>query len=67
MAAKIPTAVDLLKEDHEKVKGLFEQFEKAKSQVQKEEIADQVDLELRVHSMIEEEIPWLLFRLLSTC
>jgi len=51
-----PTAVDLLKEDHEKVKGLFEQFEKAKSEDEKEEIADQVDLELRVHSMIEEEI-----------
>jgi hypothetical protein len=56
MAKTIPTAVDLLKEDHEKVKGLFEQFEKAKSEDEKEEIADQVDLELRVHSMIEEEI-----------
>jgi iron-sulfur cluster repair protein YtfE (RIC family) len=54
--AIVPTAVDLLKEDHEKVKGLFEKFEKAKSEDEKEEIADQVDLELRVHSMIEEEI-----------
>jgi hypothetical protein len=50
-----PTAVDLLKEDHEKVKDLFKQFEKADSS-QKEELADQIDLELRVHSMIEEEI-----------
>lgn len=52
---KNPTAVDLLKEDHDKIKDLFKQFEKAKS-AQKEGLADQVDLELRVHSMIEEEI-----------
>ena len=51
-----PGAVDLLKEDHEKVKGLFKKFEQAKDEATKEDIADQVDLELRVHSMIEEEI-----------
>jgi hypothetical protein len=62
MATKIPTAVDLLKEDHEKVKRLFEQFESAKSQDEKEEIADQVDLELRVHSMIEEEVLYPAFK-----
>jgi len=54
--AIVPTAVDLLTEDHKKVKDLFEKFEKAKSEDEKEEIADQVDLELRVHAMIEEEI-----------
>lgn len=53
---KQPGATDLLKEDHDKVKDLFEQFEKAKDQATKDEIADKVDLELRVHSMIEEEI-----------
>jgi hypothetical protein len=56
MPSKTLSAVDLLKKDHEEVKGLFEQFEKAGSIDEKEEIADQVDLELRVHSMIEEEI-----------
>ena len=56
MTNQTQSAVELLKEDHERVKGLFKQFESAKSQDQKEEIADQVDLELRVHSLIEEEI-----------
>ena len=51
-----PGAVELLKEDHEKVQDLFKKFEKAKDESEKEDIADQVDLELRVHSMIEEEI-----------
>ena len=50
-----PDAVNMLKEDHEKVKDLFKQFEKAQS-AKKEQLADQIDLELRVHSMIEEEI-----------
>jgi len=56
VASKAQSAVELLKEDHDKVRGLFKQFENAKSQDEKEEIADQVDLELRVHSLIEEEI-----------
>jgi hemerythrin superfamily protein len=51
-----PGAVELLEEDHQKVKDLFEKFEKAKDESEKDEIADQVDLELRIHSMIEEEI-----------
>ena len=50
-----PAAVELLEEDHDKVKALFEQFEKAESS-EKEELVDQIDLELRVHAMIEEEI-----------
>jgi len=61
MATKLPTAVDLLKEDHEKVKQLFKQFESASGD-EKEEIADLVDLELRVHSMIEEEILYPAFK-----
>jgi hypothetical protein len=55
-AKEIPGAVELLHEDHEKVENLFQQFEKAKDESEKEEIANEVDLELRVHSMIEEEI-----------
>jgi len=49
-------AVELLEKDHRTVEGLFKKFEKAKDEAEKEEIADQVDLELRIHSMIEEEI-----------
>jgi len=49
-------AVELLKGDHETVKGLFEEFETTEEEDEKERIADEVDLALRVHSMIEEEI-----------
>ena len=48
-------AIQMLKDDHVKVKGLFKQFEKAEGREQKQ-IAEQVFQELEVHSKIEEEI-----------
>jgi len=62
MASKTTDAVEFLKEDHEKVKQLFRQFESAGEIDQKEEIADQIDLALRVHSMIEEEVLYPAFK-----
>jgi hypothetical protein len=47
-------AIMLLKHDHREVEALFEKFEKAKSNKQK--IAEQICNELKIHSMIEEEI-----------
>jgi hypothetical protein len=49
-------AITLLKSDHEKVKGLFDQFEDAESQEEKESIIQQAVEELKVHAQIEEEI-----------
>ncbi|HLL31828.1 MAG TPA: hemerythrin domain-containing protein [Allosphingosinicella sp.] len=49
-------ATHLLAEDHRKVEDLFEQFEKAGGDGRKEKIARQICTELKVHSMIEEEI-----------
>ena len=49
-------ATHLLAEDHRKVEGLFEQYEKASGDGRKERIARQICTELKVHSMIEEEI-----------
>ena len=49
-------AVALLKADHEKVAGLFAQYEKASGNGAKEKIARQICLELSVHAKIEEEI-----------
>ena len=49
-------ATHLLTEDHRKVEDLFEQFEKASGDGRKERIAKQICTELKVHSMIEEEI-----------
>jgi hypothetical protein len=49
-------ATHLLIDDHRKVEGLFEQYEKASGDGRKEKIARQICTELKVHSMIEEEI-----------
>jgi len=49
-------AIALLKEDHRKVEELFEQFEKARGDGRKENLARQICLELTVHTEIEEGI-----------
>ncbi len=51
-----PDATHLLAEDHRAVEGLFEQYEKAGGEGRKEKIARQICTELKIHSMIEEEI-----------
>ena len=56
MAEGKQDATHLLIEDHRKVEGLFEQYEKAGGDGRKEKIARQICTELKVHSMIEEEI-----------
>jgi hypothetical protein len=55
-------AIALLKADHRKVEGLFEQFEKARDPSRKQAIANQICTELKVHTMIEEEIFYPAFR-----
>lgn len=53
-------AFAMLKSDHKKVKGLFNQFKKAKKQdagdAAKSALVAQICTELRVHTQIEEEI-----------
>ncbi|HEX8626269.1 MAG TPA: hemerythrin domain-containing protein [Allosphingosinicella sp.] len=49
-------ATHLLTEDHRKVEELFEQFEKADGDGRKEKLARQICTELKVHTMLEEEI-----------
>jgi hemerythrin superfamily protein len=49
-------AVALLKADHRKVEGLFADFEKATSSDRKAKLAKQICTELKVHTIIEEEI-----------
>ncbi len=49
-------AVALLKEDHGKVKRLFDQFKTAKSSSSKRKIVLEALTELKVHAAIEEEI-----------
>ena len=55
-------AIALLKADHRKVEDLFEQFEKASGAAAKRKLAQQICLELKIHTMIEEEIFYPAFR-----
>jgi hemerythrin superfamily protein len=54
-AAK-PDAIALLKADHRKVEDLFAQFEAAKGDGKKKQLAQQICLELTVHTKIEEDV-----------
>ena len=49
-------AIALLKEDHRAVEELFAQYEKARGEDRKQELANQICLELTVHATIEEEL-----------
>lgn len=55
-AGKGPDAIALLKADHRAVEKLFGQFEKARDDERRKQLADQICFELRVHMQIEEEI-----------
>jgi hemerythrin superfamily protein len=55
-------AIMLLKADHREVEDLFAQFEKASGDGRKEKIARQICTELKIHTMIEEEIFYPAFR-----
>ena len=56
MADTKQDAIALLKEDHDKVEQLFEDFEKASGDGRKEKLARQICRELTIHAQIEEEI-----------
>lgn len=55
-AAEKPDAIALLKADHRKVEDLFAKFENAKGDGKKKALAQEICLELTVHTKIEEEI-----------
>ena len=52
----MPDALQLLRDDHKKVKDLFKQFEDSDDKAEKKRICDEVIMELDVHTRIEEEI-----------
>lgn len=49
-------AIAMLKADHRKVEEIFADFEKARGRDRKRALAEQACLELKVHTVIEEEI-----------
>jgi len=57
MADDMPTdAIALLKADHRKVEQLFEEFDQARRSDSKARIVEQICTELKIHTIIEEEI-----------
>jgi len=57
-------AIGLLKKDHEKVRGLLSQLERAaeRNPAKAEQLLMQVEREVKIHSQIEEEIFYPAFR-----
>ena len=51
-----PDAIALLKADHRKVEELFAAFEKASGDGRKQKLAEQICMELTVHTKIEEDV-----------
>jgi hemerythrin superfamily protein len=56
VAEKKQDAIQLLTQDHREVEALFEKFEKASRDGTKEKLARQICTELKIHTMIEEEL-----------
>jgi hemerythrin-like domain-containing protein len=63
-ASRNPDAIALLKNDHEKVRGLFAQLEKSamRGGPKVEKLVTQIESELKIHTTIEEEIFYPAFR-----
>jgi hemerythrin superfamily protein len=53
---KTTNAIAMLKEDHEKVKGLFERFEETNGSATKAKIVSEALMALKVHATVEEEL-----------
>ena len=49
-------AISILIKDHDRVKELFDRFEKSESASEKEKIIGEATTELKIHAVIEEEI-----------
>jgi hemerythrin superfamily protein len=49
-------ALELLKQDHQAVKGLFDQIDDAEDGKQRKKLFDQIDTQLNIHAHIEETV-----------
>ena len=61
-----PDPIEMLKQDHERVRSLFKQYEDSDGGARrKKEIVDQISTELEIHAQIEEKIFYQAFREVS--
>jgi hemerythrin superfamily protein len=49
-------ALEVLKQDHQKVKGLFQEIRQATDEAKRKELFDKIDTELEMHAHIEETV-----------
>ena len=49
-------ALEVLKQDHQKVKGLFQEIRHATDEAKRKELFDKIDTELEIHAHIEETV-----------
>ena len=49
-------ALEFLKEDHQKVKGLFQEIRNSSARSRQKELFDKIDTELEIHTHIEETV-----------
>lgn len=49
-------ALEMLKQDHQKVKGLFQEVKHTTDQAKRKELFDKIDAELEIHTHIEETV-----------
>lgn len=55
-------AIMILKEDHRRVEELFDEFSKARTASRRQKLAREICTELKIHTMVEEEIFYPAFR-----
>ena len=60
----MPNAIDLLKQDHDKVRGLLKKLTDSSNGAEKtrENLLEQIQNELKIHTQLEEEIFYPAFR-----
>jgi hypothetical protein len=56
LAVSQPDAIDLLKNDHDSIKGLFDRFKRTVDRRARAKIASQALNALKIHAVLEEEI-----------
>jgi hemerythrin superfamily protein len=56
MEERLMNALEVLKQDHQKVKGLFQEVKQATDQAKRKELFNEIDTELEIHAHIEETV-----------
>jgi hemerythrin superfamily protein len=56
MEERSMNVLEILKQDHQKVKGLFQEVTRTTDQAKRKELFDKIDTELEIHAHVEETV-----------